>query len=90
MEPLRGNDAMKNNCTLVISTLLLASTLMFSGCATPDPEPTKPAAGMSLIQKKQPSPTEDMNGVQKTFYDVGWLSLDCLYGFAASNPSFCP
>ena len=82
--------AMKNHLSAVTSVVLLASTLVFAGCATPDPEPAKPAAGISFIQKKQPSPTEDMTGIQKTFYYVGWLSLDCLYGFASSNPSFSP
>jgi len=40
----------------------------------------------SGLEKRQPSPTEDMTASQK----LGWILLECLYGFAGSNPSFSP
>jgi len=45
---------------------------------------------MSGIEKKQPSPTEDMNAAEKTGYYLGWLSLDFLYGWAGGNPPLFP
>jgi len=77
-------------CFLVASGIFL-----LSGCASTSRDSvaeykTVPVDGMSGIEKKQPSPTEDMNAAEKTGYYLGWLSLDFLYGWAGGNPPLFP
>jgi len=63
---------------------------VFSGCATTSHDSRTVATDASGLEKQQPSPTENLTAVQKTGYYLGWLSLDFLYAWAGSNPSFPP
>ena len=73
-----------------MSFLLVAGICIFSGCATTSQDSYVVIDKSSGLEKKQPTPTEDMTGVQKTGYYLGWLSLDYLYSWAGSSPSFSP
>ena len=50
---------MKFKRAILMSVLLVASTGVISGCATPSQDTYKPVAGMNGIEKKQPSPAEN-------------------------------
>jgi hypothetical protein len=80
--------AMKIMRALLMSFLLLAGICVLSGCATTSHDTHSATSDSSRFEKKQPLPTEDMNAIEKTGYYLGWLSLDFLYGWAGSNPSF--
>ena len=81
---------MKTLRTLSASLLLVTITGVFSGCATaPSDSATVPTA-IKGIDKKQPSPTADMTGFEKTGYYLGWLSLDVIYGWAGANQPVTP
>jgi hypothetical protein len=73
-----------------MSFLLAAGICVLSGCATTSHDSYTVVDNSSGLEKKQPSPTENMTAVQKIGYYLGWLSLDCLYGWAGSDPSFSP
>ena len=81
---------MKKMRTSLLCFLVAASTGVFSGCASTGHDSYQPVAGTNGIEKKQPSPTEDMTALQQTGYYVGWLSLDFLYAWAGGHPSFSP
>ena len=83
-------DTMKPFRAIVTGLLVVTSAGLWSGCATPRQDAYTAVSGMKGIEKKEPSPTEDMNLAAKTGYYLGWLSLDLLYGFASGNPSFSP
>jgi hypothetical protein len=70
--------------------LVVTSIWIFSGCATTSHDSYTVVDHTTGLEKKEASPTEDMNAVQKTGYYLGWLSLDFLYGWAYSSPSFSP
>jgi hypothetical protein len=59
---------------------------VFSGCATTSHDSYTVIDNASGLEKKQPSPTENMTASQ----NLGWILLECLYGFADGNPSFSP
>jgi hypothetical protein len=82
--------AMKNMRAFLTSFLLVAGICVFAGCATTSPDSNTATNDSTRFEKKQPSPTEDMNAVQKTGYYLGLFSLDSLYLWAASDPSFSP
>jgi|GEM_PF-2502163 len=87
---LGHNHAMNNMRAFLMSFLLLAGTCVFSGCATTGHD-THPATTASKgVEKAQPSPTENMNAMEKSGYYLGWLSLDFLYSLAGSSPTFSP
>ena len=73
-----------------MSFLLMAVICVLSGCATTNHDAYTATNDSSGLEKKQPSPTEDMTAVQKTGYNLGWFSLDYLYAWAGSSPSFSP
>ena len=73
-----------------MSFLVVAGICVFSGCATTSHDTYSATGDSSRFEKKQPSPTEDMNAIEKTGYYLGWLSLDFLYGLAGSSPTFSP
>jgi hypothetical protein len=78
-----------------ICLLVLSGAWFLTGCATAGRDSvtdvqTSSADGMTGIEKKQPSPTDDMDSVQKTGYYLGWLSLDFLCAWAGGTPSFTP
>jgi hypothetical protein len=81
---------MKNLQTFLMSFLLVACICFLSGCATTGHDSYTVVDNSSGLEKKQPSPTEDMTAAQKTGYYLGWLSLDFLYAWAGSSPSFSP
>ena len=72
--------------------LLVAGAGLFAGCATGSHESTagtQPTPMPGIYQEASKiSPPADMNWLGKTGYYIGWISLECLYGFAAGNPSF--
>lgn len=78
---------MKKLRPLLACLLLATLTGVLPGCATAPPDPPPVAAGIKGIEKKQPSPTADMNDFEKTGYYLGWFSLDVLYGWAGANQS---
>jgi hypothetical protein len=82
--------AMKNMRAFLMSFLLVADIYVLSGCATTSHDSYTVIDNSSGLEKKQPSPTEDMTAAQKTGYYLGWLSLDYLYSWAGSSPSFSP
>jgi hypothetical protein len=81
---------MKKTRAFLMVVLAVTSVCLFSGCATTSHDSYTVVDNSSGLEKKQPSPTEDMTGVQKTGYYLGWLSLDYLYSWAGSSPSFSP
>ena len=81
---------MKNMRAFSMSFLVVAGICVFSGCATASHDTYSATGDSSRFVKKQPSPTEDMNSIEKTSYYLGWLSLDFLYGLAGSNPILSP
>jgi len=82
--------AMKNMRAFLMSFLLIAGIFILSGCATASHDSYTVIDKSSGLEKKQPSPTEDMTGDQKTGYYLGWFSLGYLYSWAGSSPSFSP
>jgi hypothetical protein len=88
-------EPVKHFHVLLMCLLLMPGTGVFCGCATAGRDPaaavqTSPVEGMNGIVKQKPSPTADMNGIEKTGYYLGWISLNLLYAFANSTPSFSP
>jgi hypothetical protein len=81
---------MKNMRTFLMSLLLVAGTGAMTGCATASHDSYTVIDRSSGLEQKQPSPTEGMTAMQKTGYYLGWISLECLYGWAGGNPSFSP
>ena len=81
---------MKPFRAIVTGLLVVTGSGLGSGCATPRQASYTAVSGMKGIEKKEPSPTEDMNLAAKTGYYLGWLSLDLLYAFASGSPSFSP
>jgi len=81
---------MKKTRAFLMVVLAVTSTCVFSGCATTSHDSYTVVDQNTGLEKKQPSPTADMNTVQKTGYYLGWLSLDYLYSWAGSSPSFSP
>jgi len=73
-----------------MSFLLVAGVYVVSGCATTSHDSYTPVYDSSGIEEQQPSPTEDMTGIEKAAYYIGWLSLCALYGWAGGNPTFPP
>jgi hypothetical protein len=81
---------MKNMRAFLMSFLVVASTCVFSGCATTSHDSYTVIDNPSGLEKKQPSPTEDMNAVEKTGYYLGWFSLVALYGWAGGAVPLSP
>jgi hypothetical protein len=81
---------MKNMRTFLMCFLVMAGAGVISGCATTSQDSYTTLNDTSGFEKKQPSPTQDMNAVEKTGYYLGWLSLDVLYAWAGGSPSFSP
>jgi hypothetical protein len=81
---------MKKMRAFLMGFLLVAGICVLSGCATTRHDSYTVIDNSSGLEKKQPSPTEDMTAVQKTGYYLGWFSLEYLYSWAGSNPSFSP
>ena len=84
------SNIMKQLRTLSTSLLLVTITGVLPGCATTPSDSATVATGIKGIEKKQPSPTADMTGFEKTGYYLGWLSLDVLYGWAGGNQTVSP
>jgi hypothetical protein len=70
--------------------LLLAGACAFSGCATTRHDTYSATNNSKGFEKEQSSPTENMNAIEKTGYYLGWLSLEFLYAWAGSSPTFSP
>ncbi len=88
-------NSVKNFRARCFGFLVASEIFMLAGCASTSRDSvadykTVSVGGMSGIEKKQPTPTEDMNAAEKTGYYLGWLSLDFLYGWAGSNQPFFP
>ena len=86
---------MKSFRARCICFLAALGIFILSGCASTSGDSVadyKPVSGYGMkgIEKKQPSPTEDMNATEKTGYYLGWLPLDFLYGMAGGNPPYFP
>jgi hypothetical protein len=75
---------------LLMSFLLAAGACAFSGCATSGHDSYTAVNDSSGLEKKQPSPTDDMNVLQKTGYYLGWYSLAGLYLCAGSTVPVYP
>jgi hypothetical protein len=76
---------MKNTRAFLMMALVAASICIFSGCATTSHDSYTVVDQTTGVEKKQASPTEDMNAVQKTGYYLGWLSLASLYAWAGGS-----
>jgi hypothetical protein len=81
---------MKKTRAFLMVVLAVASIYSFSGCATTSHDSYTVVDSTTGLEKKQPSPTADMTTVQKSGYYLGWFSLDYLYSWAGSSPSFLP
>ena len=82
---------MKKFRVILIGFLVAAVTGVFSGCATSSHDSYVLVNASGGLEKKQPSPTEDMSAIQKTGYYLGWYSLVSLYICAGSAvPLFPP
>ena len=84
------SNTMKTLRPLLAYLLLATLTGVLPGCATAPPDPPAVATGINGIEKKQPSPTADMTGIEKTGYYLGWLSLDAIYAWAGGNQPASP
>ena len=74
----------------MICLLIGFGACLLSGCATSgqDSVPssqTTPVDGMDGVVKQVPSPTADLDPVEKTGYYLGWLSLEMRYGMAGQS-----
>jgi hypothetical protein len=74
----------------VMGFLLVAGICVLSGCATASHDSYAVVDNSSGLEKKQPSPTEDMTAVQKTGYYLGWYSLVGLYTWAGGSAPISP
>ena len=81
---------MKKTRAFVMSLLLVAGICVFSGCATTSHDSYAATSDTSGLEKKQPSPTEDMTTLQKTGYYLGWYSLVGLYVWAGGSAPISP
>jgi len=72
---------MKTPRSFAICFLVIFNGCILSGCATTSQESAASPA---------PSPTEDMNWIQKTGYYLWEPFQSIAYGMAAGNPSFTP
>jgi hypothetical protein len=81
---------MKNMRTFLVSFLLVAGICVLSGCATTSHDSYTIIDHSSGLEKKQPSPTEDMTAIQKTGYYLGWYSLLGLYAWTGSSAPISP
>jgi hypothetical protein len=72
---------MKRLRTLSFCIVLSIAVSELSGCAT---------IGGDSSSDPKPSPTDDMNWVEKTGYYLWWPFQQIIYGIAAGNPSFSP
>jgi hypothetical protein len=81
---------MKNTRALLMVVLAVTSICVCSGCATSGDDSRTVVIDSSGLEKQQQSPTKDMNDFQKTGYYLGLFSLDFIYAWASSNPSFSP
>lgn len=80
---------MKNPRQLLTGLLVAAGLCVVSGCATSGQQYTALDDGSGL-QKKQASPTEDMNAAQKAGYYLGWFSLVSIYEYANGGLPLVP
>jgi hypothetical protein len=71
----------------LMSFLVVAGLGGFSGCATTSHDSYTALNDGSGLEKRQPSPTEDMTTVQKIGYYAGWISLSGLYAWAGGGES---
>jgi hypothetical protein len=79
---------MDGSCRIRFGALLALAGCLQAGCVT-NPSTNEAAAGnTSRIEKVPPSPTANLNPMEKTGYYLGWFALESLYRTAASNPSF--
>jgi len=84
---------MKTFRTGLLGLLILSAVGAFSSCATTDRDAATNRPALTAdgrIEKTPVSPTADMNWVELTGYYLGWWSLESLYIFAGSNPSYSP
>jgi hypothetical protein len=81
---------MKKTRTFLMMALVAASICVFSGCATTSHDSYTALNDGSGLEKKQPSPTEDMTPVEKTGYYLGWFSLASLYAWAGGSAPVLP
>ncbi len=70
--------------------LVVACICFFTGCATTSHDSYTVVDKSSGLEKKQPSPTEDMSPMEKIGYYVGWFSLAGLYAWAGGSASISP
>jgi hypothetical protein len=85
-----ASHAMKYLRVFLVSYLVVASASVFSGCASTSHDSYTALNDSSGLEKRQPSPTEDMNAMEKTGYYLGWYSLVALYVWAGGSAPILP
>jgi hypothetical protein len=92
IEYLLGHNRtlMKNIRAFLIVALFAASICTFSGCATTSQDSYVALNDGSGIEKRQPSPTEDMTAFQKIGYYLVWFSLTGLYAWGGGSAPLLP
>jgi len=70
--------------------MAVLAALTVSGCATTRHDSYTTVPGMGEIEQQQPSPTANMNAMEKTGYYLGWFSLDLLYSWAGDHDLYWP
>jgi hypothetical protein len=75
----------------VTTLLCVGLVLLTAGCASVR-ENTDPefVVRKRPVEKVEPTPTEDMNPVEKTGYYLFWIAICTLYGFAGVTPASSP
>jgi hypothetical protein len=81
---------MKKTRAFLMAVLVTVSICVLSGCATTNHDSYTVIDNSSGLEKKQPSPTEDMTAIQKTGYFLGWYSLVGLYAWAGGGVPLSP
>ena len=89
-EGCQQSNTMKTLRTLSACLFLVTVTGVFTGCATIGPDSSPVATGIKGIEKKQPSTTADMTGIEKAGYCIGWVSLCAVYCLAGANQPISP
>ena len=73
-----------------MSILLVASIVVLTGCETTGHDSYTVIDSSSGLEKKQPSPTEDMTTTEKIAALPLWILLELAYGLGQSGYSFKP